>query len=55
MENILNLSPGQLMFAMLLQIWIFVGFPVLVLKKLNYMTDLLEGLYVENEQDSGSA
>ena len=54
MESVLNLSPIQLMFALFLQIWIFVVFPVLVLKKLNYMTDLLEGLYIENEQDNGS-
>ncbi len=54
MESVLNLSPAQMVFMMLLQMWIFVIFPVIIIKKLNYMTDLLEGLYVDNEQDAGS-
>lgn len=55
MENILNLSPAQLMLGLVLQIWIFVLFPVLVLRKLNYMTRLLEGLYTDGEQETANA
>jgi hypothetical protein len=56
MDNVLNLTPTpmQLMFAALLQIWLYVIFPVLILRKLNYMRDLLEGLYDENEPEPDS-
>jgi len=42
MENILNLSPVQAFFVVLLNAWIFVIFPLIVIRKLNYLTELLE-------------
>lgn len=51
MENLLNLSPAQIMLGFVLNIWIFVIFPIMVLKKLNYMSGLLEGLYSEEEEE----
>lgn len=49
MENVLNLTPLQSFFVLALNAWIFVVFPVLVLKKLNYMTALLESQF-DDEQ-----
>lgn len=47
MENLLNLSAGQLMVALLIQVWVVVIFPVIVIRKMNYLTALIEGLYEE--------
>jgi len=47
MENLLNLSAGQLMVALLIQVWVVVIFPVIVIRKINYLTALIEGLYEE--------
>jgi len=51
MENILNLTPGQSLMILALNAWIFVVFPVLVLKKLNYLTALLESQFVQDDQE----
>ena len=52
MENVLNqLTPLQTLFVLGLHAWIFVIFPLLVLKKLNYMTDLLESQFEDENQE----
>ena len=53
MENILNLTPGQLILAMALQAWTLVIFPVIVIRKLNYLTALVESFY--EEEGEGNA
>jgi hypothetical protein len=54
MENILNLTPGLSFVILALNAWIFVIFPVLVIKKLNYLTALLESQFVQDDQDARS-
>ena len=52
MENFLNLSPVQYLFIFAMQAWIFVIFPVIVLRKINYLTALLEAhIDVEDDQE----
>ena len=43
MENAINvsLSPVQLVLSLLFQLWIII-FPIIIIKKLNYLTDLLQ-------------
>lgn len=53
MENVLNnLSPAQMFLGMALNIWIFIIFPVLVIRKLNYMTYILESQFYSEEKDT---
>jgi len=42
MEQLLNLSPGQTVFLFMIQAWVLVIFPVMVIRKLNYIAALLE-------------
>jgi hypothetical protein len=55
MENLLNLSPVQIFFALALNAWMFVIFPIIVLRKINYMTELLEAQFEQNDQSSDEA
>jgi|GEM_PF-1558410 len=50
MENILNLTPGQLMLGLALQVWMLVIFPVIVIRKLNYLTSVMES-FCEDEEE----
>ncbi len=52
MENVLNLTPVELFIILASHAWIFIIFPVLVLKKLNYMTALLEAQFEPNDSES---
>ena len=52
MNSVIQLTPVQTVFILVIQIWIFVIFPVLVLRKLNYMTSLLEARYYEDQDES---
>ncbi len=54
MENAINLSvsPIQVFFALAFQIWIIV-FPIIIIRKLNYLTQLLEGDDEETDNDQG--
>ena len=51
MENLTTLSMTPLQFAIQLAItvWMFVIFPIIVIRKLNYMTDILEAQYYADE------
>ncbi len=52
MENSINISvsPLQVLLTLAFQIWIIV-FPILIIRKLNYLTDLLHS-QLEPENDS---
>ena len=52
MENVFNLTPVQSFLILALNAWIFIIFPVLVLKKLNYMTTLLESQFEPGDSES---
>ncbi len=49
MEQILQLSPGQALLLMAMQIWMYVIFPIIVIRKLNYMTEVVEAQYYRDE------
>ena len=49
MENFLQMTPLQLSIALAINIWMFVIFPVIVIRKLNYMTQILEAQYYSEE------
>jgi hypothetical protein len=51
MENVLSLTPGQQFFIMAVYSWMFIGFPVLVLRKLNQITGLLEAQVYDEEEE----
>ena len=51
MENIFNLTPIQSFLVVALNAWIFVIFPVWVIRKLNYMTSLLEAQFQGDDQN----
>ena len=51
MENILHLSPLQAFLVVAIQIWLFVIFPVIVIRKINYITELLEAQFDEDQAD----
>ena len=46
----MQLTPLQVFLALLFNVWMFVIFPVLVIKKLNYMTALLESQFEQEEE-----
>jgi len=52
MENMFNLTPVQSFIVLALNAWIFVIFPVLVIKKLNYMTTLLESQFEPTDSEA---
>jgi len=55
MENVLSLTTGQQFFIMAVYSWMFIGFPVLVLRKLNQITSLLEAqVYGGDDEDEGA-
>lgn len=55
MESMLQMTPLQLAIALAIHIWMFVIFPVLVIRKLNYMTRILEAQYYRDENQDASA
>jgi hypothetical protein len=51
MENMnINVTPIQLLLTMAFQIWIVV-FPILIIRKLNYLTNLIES---KSSDENGS-
>ena len=55
MESLLQMTPLQFAIALAINIWMFVIFPVLVIRKLNYMTQILEAQYYRDENQDVSA
>ncbi len=53
MENAFSFTSTQLLLVIAIQIWMVVVFPVLVLRKLNYLTALLEA-HLTDEEEGGS-
>lgn len=55
MENLLNLTPVQTFFILLLNAWTIVIFPLLVLRRLKYLTELIESQIPDdsNEEKEG--
>lgn len=53
MDNALaaGISPLQMVFLVVLQVWFYIVFPILVLRKLNYLTQLMQNQFEENEED----
>ncbi len=47
----LNVTPFQAILALAFQVWLIV-FPILILKKLNYLTRLLEDRFQSSEEES---
>ena len=56
MENTINLSvtPLQAYLALAFQVWMIV-FPILLIRKINYLTDLLHEHLDEHKPDSSNA
>ena len=56
MENTINLSvtPFQAILALAFQVWMVV-FPILLIRKINYLTDLLHEHLDEHKPDSPNA
>lgn len=54
MENVLSLSPGQQFFVVAVNAWMFIIFPILVLRKLNHITSLIETQVYEDEDEDGT-
>ncbi len=52
MENFLNLTPVQTFFVLLLDAWIIIIFPLIVIRKLNYLTELIES-QIQDEPTEG--
>lgn len=51
MENILNLTPLQSVFILALNVWMFVVFPWMIIKKINYLTAIIEAQFLPEDQD----
>lgn len=51
MENLLNFTSGQILFIIALNIWMFVIFPMIVIKKINYLTAIIESQFLPEDQD----
>ncbi len=52
METVFNLTPSQSFFFLALNAWIFIIFPVIVIRKLNRLTEIVESyFYAEDEDD----
>lgn len=52
METMFNqITPVQLFFMFAVQLWVLVIFPVMVFRKLNYLTELIKSQF--EEENSG--
>ncbi|MFA5060473.1 MAG: hypothetical protein WC676_07600 [Candidatus Omnitrophota bacterium] len=53
MENAINVSvtPIQLLLSLLFQVWIIV-FPIIIIRKLNHLTALLQEQFSSDEESS---
>ncbi|MFP4472244.1 MAG: hypothetical protein ACLFPX_00030 [Candidatus Omnitrophota bacterium] len=51
MENVFSFTPLQQVVILMINVWMFAIFPILVLKKLNYISDLLEAQFEDEEGD----
>ena len=49
-----QITPVQLFFMFAIQIWSVVIFPIIVIRKMNYLTELLESQFEEDTKETGS-
>lgn len=54
MEQIFHLTPLQSLIVLALNAWLFIIFPVIVIRKLNYMTAIMEA-QMEQPEDGDDA
>ncbi|HRZ40710.1 MAG TPA: hypothetical protein P5246_06850 [Candidatus Omnitrophota bacterium] len=55
MESVLTLTPAQQILIVAVQLWLVVFFPLLILRKLNHISNLLEiQVYQDEEEESSS-
>lgn len=55
MEAMLGqISPVQMFFMFAIQLWVVVIFPVIVLRKLKYLTELVESQFEEETEEAES-
>ena len=53
MEAMLSqISPVQMFFMFAIQIWVVVIFPIMVFRKLNYLTELVESQFAEETNEA---
>lgn len=52
MDGVLSFTPEQIILTLAIYIWMFVIFPVLVLRKLNHITNLLEAQVYDDDEDA---
>ncbi len=56
MESMLSqITPVQMFFMFAIQIWVVVIFPVIVFRKLNYLTQLVESQFEDENIDEAKA
>ena len=55
MENLLQMTLPQIAIALAINVWMYVIFPVIVIRKLNYMTQILEAQYYNEDNPDDSA
>lgn len=53
METILHLTPLQTFFALAVNLWMFIIFPLIVIRKINHITEILES-QLESDQPEDS-
>ena len=55
MESVLTLTPAQQVLIIAVQLWLVIFFPLLILRKLNRICNLLEIQVYPEEEDGGSS
>jgi len=55
MESVLTFTPAQQVLIVVIQLWLVVFFPLLILRKLNHICNLLEIQVYQDEEDDGSS
>jgi len=51
MESVLTLTPAQQILIVAVQLWLVVFFPLLILRKLNHISNLLEIQVYQDEEE----
>ena len=55
MEAMLNqISPVQMVVMFVIQLWLVVVFPIMVFRKLNYLTELVESQFEDEAEETES-
>ena len=55
MEAMLSqVTPLQMFFMFVIQLWVVVIFPIMVIRKINYLTELVESQFEEEPDEKAS-